>query len=350
MTRRESQITTMQPVVQQPVTAMARTTAAVSKTPFTDALTPRTHDQAIAWCDAVSRQSWVAQCYRGNPTLVGLAVSFGERFGMDPLASLQYIAVINGKPCMYGDMMLAIASSLPYFEDYKEEYTESPVGCTVTVLRRGRSPVVQTFSEHDAKLAKLWGKQGPWTNYPARMCMWRARGFALRTAFPDHLAGIISREEAEDYPVRDGRTGARTTKPRGPVVDAPEDQAPNDEYISAAADDDREPVSEHVAEGAAASEQPLTPNDLAMEIVTADSMRDLETRVWQAICRAGQAKNAMLTDTFKKKVREFRIAAAGSQGTAGLRRRLAAAAEEHTAPEEINPDTGEVCEEPGADG
>ena len=35
--------------------------------------------------------------------------------------------------------------------------------------------------------------------FPKRMLQMRARGYAIRDAFPDILNGIITREEAEDY-------------------------------------------------------------------------------------------------------------------------------------------------------
>jgi hypothetical protein len=60
--------------------------------------------------------------------------------------------------------------------------------------------VTVKFSVEDAKRAGLWGKQGPWSAYPKRMMQMRARGFALRDAFPDVLKGLITAEEAEDYP------------------------------------------------------------------------------------------------------------------------------------------------------
>jgi hypothetical protein len=52
----------------------------------------------------------------------------------------------------------------------------------------------------DAKKAGLWGKAGPWQQYPGRMMALRARGFALRNAFADALRGLITAEEAQDYP------------------------------------------------------------------------------------------------------------------------------------------------------
>ena len=58
--------------------------------------------------------------------------------------------------------------------------------------------MVKTFSYEDAKRAGLWGKQGPWTQYPQRMAQMRARSWAVRDAFPDLLRGISVYEEQQD--------------------------------------------------------------------------------------------------------------------------------------------------------
>ena len=72
---------------------------------------------------------------------------------------------------------------------------------TCEAKRRGDAePVVSRFSMADAKRAGLAGKTGPWTQYPKRMLQMRARGFALRDAFPDLLRGFVTAEEAQDYP------------------------------------------------------------------------------------------------------------------------------------------------------
>jgi hypothetical protein len=86
----------------------------------------------------------------------------------------------------------------PAFESIHEEVVNGVATCTV--VRKGMPPVVRKFSIDDAKKAGLWGKAGPWTQYPDRMLQMRPRGFACRDAFPDALRGLISREEAEDIP------------------------------------------------------------------------------------------------------------------------------------------------------
>jgi hypothetical protein len=106
---------------------------------------------------------------------------------------------------------------------------------TCVVVRKGMDPVARTFSVEDAKMAKLWEKQGPWSDYPKRMLQMRARGFACRDAFPDALRGIISREEAEDMPP----VQATTVKVDRPAP-AQEKLSPEAEVLQAEFDKPRE--------------------------------------------------------------------------------------------------------------
>ena len=83
---------------------------------------------------------------------------------------------------------------------------------------------IRYFSVANAKTARLWGKQGPWTQYPERMLAQRARGFALRDAFPDALKGIITREEAEDIPVKPKNITPEPPKNQLDDIKAPESE------------------------------------------------------------------------------------------------------------------------------
>ena len=142
--------------------------------------------------------------YQGKPEDILVAVQWGYEIGLAPLQALQNISVINGKPSVYGDAAMALVQSSPVCEDveeyFEDEGTPNPVAVCIA-KRKGRKPVTAKFSVDDAKRANLWGKQGPWTQYPKRMMQMRARGFALRDAFPDVLKGLITAEEAMDYPV-----------------------------------------------------------------------------------------------------------------------------------------------------
>lgn len=164
---------------------------------------PATISEAMEFSKMLADSSMVPRAYQGKPQDIMVCVQWGYEIGLAPMQALQNIAVINGKPSVYGDAALALVQSSPVCEDIEEyfeaEGTPNPVAVCVA-KRKGRKPVVARFSVEDAKRAGLWGKQGPWQAYPKRMMQMRARGFALRDAFPDVLKGLITAEEAQDYP------------------------------------------------------------------------------------------------------------------------------------------------------
>ena len=139
-----------------------------------------------------------------KPESVLIAVEMGYEVGLSPMAALQNTAVVNGRPTIYGDAALALVRGSGLLEFYEEKQVGrkggDDFGYCVTAKRKGdSSSYSETFTVADAKVAGLWGKSGPWTQYPARMLKFRARGFLLRDAFGDVLKGMRTYEEARDY-------------------------------------------------------------------------------------------------------------------------------------------------------
>lgn len=179
---------------------------------------PATLSEAIQFSDMLASSSMVPKAYQGKPQDILVCVQWGYEMGLAPMQALQNIAVINGKPSVYGDAAMALVQASSVCEDVEEyfegEGTPNPVAVCVA-KRKGRKPVTARFSVEDAKRAGLWGKQGPWQAYPKRMMQMRARGFALRDAFPDVLKGLITAEEAQDYP--DEARPKPAAKPANPL-------------------------------------------------------------------------------------------------------------------------------------
>lgn len=221
---------------------------------------PATITEAIQFSEMLASSQMVPRAYQGKPQDIMVCVQWGYEIGLAPMQALQNIAVINGKPSVYGDAAMALVQASPVCEDVEEyfegEGTPNPVAVCVA-KRKGRKPVVSKFSVEDAKRAGLWGKQGPWQAYPKRMLAMRARGFALRDAFPDVLKGLITAEEAQDFPDEAKPRQAKDITPRNPldVIAAPEIPAVTSEpaVIEAAfaADQEAEAVNALVAEATA---------------------------------------------------------------------------------------------------
>jgi hypothetical protein len=166
-------------------------------------LSLQSFDDAFRFAKMVASSEFAPKDFKGKAESCLLAIQHGSEVGLSPMQSLQSIAVINGRPTIWGDAALALVQSSPVCE-YVKEYTEGQ-GDTLTAVceakRRGYpAPTVSRFSMADAKRAGLAGKSGPWSQYPERMLALRARGFALRNAFADALRGLITAEEAQDYP------------------------------------------------------------------------------------------------------------------------------------------------------
>jgi len=163
----------------------------------TFSLAPRNLTEAMEYAKIIASSDMVPKDYIGKPGNVLVAVQTGAEVGLKPMQSLQGIAVINGRPAIWGDAMWALVVSHPEFEGFRDENTDTQ--STVWLKRRNQGEIMRSFSLDDAKKAGLMGKQGPWSTNPKRMMQMRARAFAARDVFPDALKGIKSVEEVRDY-------------------------------------------------------------------------------------------------------------------------------------------------------
>lgn len=159
-------------------------------------LSPRSLEEALKFADYLADSELVPKDFKGKPGNVLVAIQWGMELGLKPMQAMQNIAVINGRPSVWGDAVLALVLASPVCE-YVHEWEENGTAF-IKVKRRGKPEDLQSFSDADAKQAGLIGKQGPWSQYPKRMKKMRARAFALRDNFADVLKGIPIAEEVMD--------------------------------------------------------------------------------------------------------------------------------------------------------
>ena len=191
-------------------------TALVRQPQRSFSLMPSSLGEAKELAGIISTSGFAPKGYENNPNGIMIAIQMGADLGLKPMQALQNIAVINGRPSIYGDAALALV--MPALDRFHEEFVgtfPNDEFTAVCVSRRKGWPdeTRTTFSIGDAKKANLWGKQGPWTQYPQRMLMWRARGFNVRTVGADLLLGLVLAEEAQDYPSIEGTVVASEVVP-----------------------------------------------------------------------------------------------------------------------------------------
>jgi hypothetical protein len=143
------------------------------------------------------------------------------------MITLQNSMVVNNRPAIYGELVIGQLQTHPHFEDMRTEYSGEgdDYTCKVTLVRKGMTPSVGTFSLREAADADLLNnasKKDTWGKYKKRMLFWRAFSRA-KIIFSDVLKGVRLPHEIDDEVAGLGFENARnvTTPPAAPDLGGP---------------------------------------------------------------------------------------------------------------------------------
>jgi hypothetical protein len=264
---------------------------------------PGSFGELIKYAEYVAGSDLVPKDYRDKPANVAVAVQWGMELGLSPLQAVQNIAVINGRPTMWGDMCVALVQSQPDFVDMIDEPMmkgDEVVGYRVTVKRKGRTPVIRTFTTDDAKAAGLLGKAGPWQQYRARMLLNRARAFAIRDSYADALRGMSVREEVEDAIPGEYSVLDRGSSSPAPVVEMPKPKAAAAPAPAAAnVESAAEPEQQGEGTGTPAVEKSAAQPTPAGE-PGIHGLSDAQRRILKTRCNAANVPDAELLERYPR--------------------------------------------------
>lgn len=132
----------------------------------------------------------------------------GRELGIPPLYALNSISVVNGRPCLSAELMLALiyknhpGAQINFTTDIDRQNTE----CEATFQRVNGKPQRFKFTMDDANRAGLTSKSN-WKQYPAAMLRSRLIAIGARAVFPDALMGLIYTDE-EMESVQDATSSA----------------------------------------------------------------------------------------------------------------------------------------------
>lgn len=163
------------------------------------ALIPQSLDEAFRVSQAIAA-SGLAPKGIDKPEQIMVAIMAGAELGLAPFQSLQSFAVVNGRPTLWGDGLLAVVRAQGVrVREWIDGDGDNMVAHCEAIRPDTGEEIARAFSVADAKKAGLWAKPGPWQQYPKRMLQMRARALALRDGCADMLRGMQIREEVEDY-------------------------------------------------------------------------------------------------------------------------------------------------------
>lgn len=166
---------------------------------------------AMTLAKGLAGTAFVPSHFQGKPADTAVAIMKGAALGLDPVAALESIYVISGKPALYARSMVALVLARGH-----EVWTEEADATKVTVKgrRHGSSHVEEsTWDVARVKAAGL-DRNRQYAAHPEAMLYARAAADVCRRIAPDVLAGLsYGVEELQEPAVEAAATIQRKSKP-----------------------------------------------------------------------------------------------------------------------------------------
>jgi hypothetical protein len=116
----------------------------------------------------------------------------GKELGIGFMEAIRSINVIQGKPTVSPQLMLALANRTGELQDQEIDSTDKRA--IIKITRKGRKPHTAEFGVKEATDLGLMAKDN-YKKQAKTMFVWRALAAALRVTFPDVLLGLYTPEE-----------------------------------------------------------------------------------------------------------------------------------------------------------
>jgi hypothetical protein len=188
---------------------------------------PRTWEELWNFAKEVAATDFPPKDMRGKPGAILAAWQTGAEIGLPAMASLQSIALINGRPSVHSKGYWAIIVTHPMCEWTTELPPEEALSKgfgECSIKRRGNPHVfTRKFSIEEAQRARLLDKDN-WKYYPGDMLVARARHRAGDAAIPEACQGVLPSDIAIDLepelPAVEKRPALSRPKPTQEIQDA----------------------------------------------------------------------------------------------------------------------------------
>jgi hypothetical protein len=160
-------------------------------------LVPVDYNSLLGLAEQIAKSPLMPAAYRGKPADAAIAMLYGSECGLPPMTSLQRIVVVNGRPGLDAQGMVALIRSRGH------HITGEVANDSAEVYgKRGDNgdEMSVTFTIDDAKRAGLVSSGGNYTKYPSDMLWSKAVSRLGRRLFADVLMGFsYTDDEVESF-------------------------------------------------------------------------------------------------------------------------------------------------------
>jgi hypothetical protein len=169
---------------------------------------PANLDQALALARLLSESALIPKPLQGRPGDTFVVLITGHELGLSPMQALRGINVVDGKPVIGADLMVALCLRTPAVCRFFRLVSSDAQSATYETHRHGQAePARMRFTIEEAKAAGLLGKMN-WQKYPAAMLRARCSSALARAVYPDLLFGVYEVDEIEAAGIADSAPAA----------------------------------------------------------------------------------------------------------------------------------------------
>jgi len=171
------------------------------------AIIPRSLPEVTQMAEQLAKSTLLPDALKGKAADVMVQILAGQELGLSPMASIRGVHIVQGKPLLSADTMVALVLGSGVCE-YFSVVEETDTKVTYETKRNG-SPHPQrvTWSDDDTKLAGLAAKDN-WRTHKRQMRRARCKAMLARDVYPDVLAGCY--DPHEDYVPAEARPATPT--------------------------------------------------------------------------------------------------------------------------------------------
>lgn len=193
-----------------------------------------------------------------TPEAAFAVIATGRELGLSAMQALRAIHIVEGKPTLSADLMVALVKRSPECVFFRM-LESSAERATYETQRRGEpSPTRLAFTLEEARLSGAASKDN-WRKYPAAMLRARAASGLARAVYPDLVLGVYDPDELDVRDVTPAPVAVPVVVTSAPVS-VPVEPAPAPAPAQAAKRSRKaEPAPVVDVEPVAVAEQPAAP-------------------------------------------------------------------------------------------
>ena len=166
---------------------------------------PKLMNQSFRMANMISKSGLVPDSYKGSPENCLIAIDLANRMGMSPVAVMQNLYIVKGKPAWSGSFCAGVVNGSGKFTPIQYQWVGEPgkmnYGCRAVAKRLSDNSlcmgglVTMQTAQDEGWLQKPGSK---WKTMPEQMLQYRAASFFAKVHCSDYLLGIPTIEEVQD--------------------------------------------------------------------------------------------------------------------------------------------------------